>query len=224
MKRGSQESEEKKLRRIARRIDEIHKELQTRPSVPLKKKVFVGHWRYLSVRSDILRSSVGSQVKMVVDRCNNWVLGKKSVPSSYRASTEVAISATESGFTHEQGLRPLSREEWEAAEFPPHFEKKWFRRVPKIIRAGTKNIVVDRYFPQIPRHMLEYAYKPAYITETNELDGKLESELRCLYAKMRASHGWEKLQGRHLDEWDLNLKKIKHLDKEANRECREFSR
>jgi hypothetical protein len=118
----------------------------------------------------------------------------------------------------------LSKEEWIKSEFPPHFEKKWFKRVTKIIRAGPQNIPVDRYFPQIPRHMLEYAYKPAYITETNELDGKLESELRCLYAKMRASHGWEKLQGRHLDEWDLNLKKIKHRDKEANRECREFSR
>lgn len=214
---------EKGLRRIAARIEEIHRELRLRPLTPLPKKIFVGHWRYLAVRRDVLRSSIGSQVQMVVDRCNYWVLGRLGTPSSYRPSTEVAVSSLESRFTQDHGLRPLGRAEWLDASFPDFFEKKWFRKVNRVIRAGTKNIEVPRYFPQVPAHMLEFAYKKAYITESQVPDGTLESELKRLYASMRTSHGWEKISGRNVDEWDMNLRRRKLREMEADDEVRKWS-
>jgi hypothetical protein len=203
------------------RIDQIHRELRDRPAVRLPKKLFVGHWRYLAVRQDVLRSSIGGQVQMVVDKCNHWVLGRKGNDKSYRATTEVPIGTGSSGFSQGQGLRPLSKSAWEEAEFPEFFERKWFRKVTSLLRAGTKNIPIERFFPQVPERMLEYAYKPAYVCETSLVDGELESELKRLYDFMRDAHGWVKIEGRRVDEWDLSLRKRRWEEVELERERRE---
>jgi hypothetical protein len=220
MKTTKEDLRERELRRAARRIGEIHRELAARPSTPLPKKIFAGHWRFLAVRADVLRSSVGSQVQQVVDKCNHWVLGRKSSPPSYRASTEVAVSPAATAFISGQGLRPLGAEEWLSAGFPDFFEDKWFRKIPRLIRVGTKNIELTRYFPQVPDHMLEFAYKPAYITETRLPGGDLESELRRLYSTMNAAHGWERLDGRHTDEWDMSVRRRRLREKEQILEAR----
>ncbi len=209
MRIGKKERSIKALLAHARRIDEINRILATRPAHPLPNKIFAGHWRYLAVRSDILRSSVGLQVQRVVDACNHWVLGRKSSTKSFLSSTEVAYGSGETGFSSGQGLRPLSQGEWDSHNFPEFYERRWFKRVPKIIRAGTKNISINRFFPQVPAYMLEFAYRPAYITETKTPDGDLESELRHLYQVMKENHGWEKISGRHADEWDLSIRRRK---------------
>lgn len=223
MRAEKKELREREYRTASRRIDEIHRALAALPSCPLPRKLFVGHWRYLVVRADVLRSSVGKQVQAVVDRCNHWVLGKKNNPASYRCSTEVPVSAAETGFVSGQGLRPLTAEQWQEASFPDFFEHKWFRKVERTIRAGTKNIAVYRYFPEVPKHMLEFGYKPAYMTEAQVVDGDLESELKRLYSFMRNSHGWERVSGRHADEWDMSLRRAKVRLAEAAREVRAWS-
>lgn len=205
--------------RAAQRIDEIHREMLAIPPVPLPKKIMVGHWRYFRVREDVLRSSVGDQVKQVTDRCNHWVLGKKKDPDSYRSSTEIAVSPSASTFYSGQRLRPLNHEQFVNSNFPDFFEKKWFRVVELIHRAGTKNIPIKRYFPQVPPHMLEFAYKPAYMTEENLPSSPLTAELHHLYDFMKKNHGWERLSGRHADEWDLNLTRTRILDKLSRREA-----
>lgn len=220
MRKTAKAEKMKELHRVSERIAEIHELLRKTPPVPLPKKIFVGHWRHFAVRADVLRSSIGSQVKKVVDHCDHWVLGKRRDPASYRTSTEVYHSPSESGFQHGQGLRPLTQEQWDAADFPEFFERKWFRVTTRLIRAGTKNIPVKRYFPEIPRHMLEYAYRPAYATAAFEPNGALESELRRLYQIMDARHGWQKLEGRTADEWDLSLRKKKLREELVDREMR----
>lgn len=218
-----QEMREKTLRRAAARIAEIHLELAARPMTPLKNKIFVGHWRFFVVRRDVLRSSIGSQIQMVVSKCNHWVLGKRGIPSSYRSTTEVALSTREAVFSQGQGLRSLGRVEWEASSFPDFFKKKWFLNIPRIIRAGTKNIEVDRYFPQVPPRMIEFAYKPAYMTASRLPDGDLETELRHLCALMEKTHGWEKIQGRNVDEWDMSLRRLSLREEESKDEVRAWN-
>jgi hypothetical protein len=213
----------KKIRRAILRIDEIHRELSTLPSQPLPTKIFAGHWRYFQVRADVLRSSTGRQVQQIVEQCNHWVLGKKRNPRSYRTSTEVAVNSSETTFYSEQLLRPLSEDQFQAASFPAFFERKWFETVTRYHRVGTKNIPYKKYFPQVPPHMLEFAYKPAYYTETTPPHSELSSELKRLYDFLRETHGWEKINGRHVDEWDMSLGRIRQRDKQQQRELEAFT-
>jgi len=221
MRHSKQQLKKKDFQRSAQRIEELQRKIASLPPHPLPKKILVGHWRYLRVRADVLRSSVGKQVAQVVEHCNHWVLGKKKHSDSYVSSTEIAVSPTKTSFTQGQGLRPLGQSQYLAASFPSFFEKKWFRVVESYHRAGTKNIPVRRYFPQIPPHMLEFAYKPAYMTEEHIPSSEMSSELKRLYDFMRANHGWEKISGRHADEWDLNFTRTRLLDRISRREAKE---
>jgi hypothetical protein len=220
MRIGRKTVVEKEIRRAQARINEIHQLIARQPSKPLPKRILVGHWRFLRVREDVLRSSIGRQVSMVVEKCNHWVLGKKKNPSSYRAATEVAASDTASSFLSEQGLKPLTQEQYDAAGFPDFFEKKWFKVVTVQRRFGTKNIPFKRYFPQVPAHMLEYGYKPAYMVDEKVTPPDLVGELKRLYDFMWANHGWEKLDGRHADEWDLSLTRTKIRERIRAKEAR----
>lgn len=221
MNLSPEKMKKKDFLRAARRIDEIQKEIMSIPPRPLPQKILVGHWRYLKVRADVLRSSVGLQVSQVVRACNHWVLGKKKDPNSYRTSTEIPISSSSTSFFPEQGLRPLSQKQFTEAAFPEFFERKWFRVVEHIHRAGTKNIVVKRYFPKIPRHMLEFEYKPAYMEAEHIPSSELNAELKRLHDFMHGNHGWEKIAGRHADEWDLNFVRTRILDRDSKREIQE---
>ncbi len=160
-------------------------------------------------------------MSLVVEKCNHWVLGKRKNPSSYRASTEMAVSDTATSFFSEQGLRPLTQDQFDKAGFPEFFEKKWFKVVISYHRAGTRNIPRKRYFPQVPRHMLEYVYKPAYMAEEKMTPPDLDGELRKLYDFMKEAHGWERLSGRHADEWDLNFTRTRMREKISLREAQE---
>jgi hypothetical protein len=207
------------IRRAARRIDELHYKVGRTEKIRLQKKMFVGHWRFLVVRADVLRSSIGTQVQQVVDRCNHWVLGRKKISDTFRCSTEVKTGPSSSAHISEQYLRPLNAKKWEEAGLPEHIQRKWFETVTTYIRAGTKNIPIVRYFPKVPRHMLEYGFKPAYIEEVENPKPDVESELAKLYQFMRAHDGWTKLGQSHRDEWDLSLTRKRALDKLLSREA-----
>jgi len=213
------------IRKAAERIREIQHLLGQIKPQPLPKKIFAGHWRFITVRADVLRSSIGSQVQQVVDNCNHWVLGKKKEPKSYKCSTEIRYNSELSGYENGQGLLPLSEERWEKSGLPEFFKKKWFETVTRYIKAGTKNIPRVTYFPKIPKHMLDYGFKPAYIKEFTDTNGDLEGELQKLYTFMDTNHGWAKLSGRSLDEWGLSLDKKRKLerirDQETQFEARE---
>jgi len=208
----------KELRHAADRIAEIQRDIFKIKPKPLPKKIFAGHWRFIVVRSDVLRSSIGQQVQQVVNACNHWCLGKKKEPNSYRASTEVSYGPYSSGYADGQSLRPLSQDAWDKAGFPEFFKRKWFDVVTKYIKAGTSNIPQYKYFPKVPKHMLEYAYKPAYIKEVTEPDGNLEGELKKLYDFMNTNNGWARLNGRNKDEWDMSIEKKKQLSKIRDKE------
>ena len=196
MKPNKKESKEKEFIKARKRIDELYGKIFNFPFRPLERKIFVGHWRFFKVREDVLRSSIGEQIKYVVDKCNSWVLGKKNSPKSYEncyGSTyckyfgEITVS--------KQLLKPLYEKEAEDWNIPNKEKilKKWFHVAEKTKSFGSKNMVKKVYYPNIPDHMLEFAYKPAYISEVQELCGEYMSELEQLkhYMKNNPESDWK---------------------------------
>lgn len=227
MKKNTKEVKISELRKAEKRIFEIQKTIANLPKKKLDKKIFVGHWRFLKVRADVLRSSIGSQVAKVVEVCNTYCLGKKKYPDSYKMTVEVPYPINGSMLrgsvyrTPGQGLRSLHSKEFESAGLPEHFESKWFHKQEITKSVGSKNITHYRYYPKVPSHMLEFDYKPAYMVEAKQVAGDLESELVRLYQFMNANNGWSKLHGNHKDEWDLSLTKKKNLDNVLKKETLE---
>ena len=223
MKQSKKETTLKEIRRVSERINELYREMRG-VSVPLKNKMFVGHWRHFKVRADILRSSIGEQVQKIVEACDHWVLGKKNSPKSYRAYTEVCwgignrfVNTTE----NKQKLVSINQEAFDRIDIPTPQKRKWFY-IKEIYRSyGSKNIVHYRYYPKVPDYMVEFTYKAAYVTEKFIPDGGAESELHYLNEWMTENNGWNRLLTNHKDEWDLNLDKKKMLDKLSKREIRE---
>lgn len=228
MKRSKKDQDIAKFRQAARRISEIYDEMAKLPMQQLEKRLFVGHWRFLKVRADVLRSSIGGQVDRVVQACNTWVLGKKHNPKSFRCSTEICIPIKGSykngmqSFQQGQGLRPLGQDAFEKAGFPDFFKTKWFHEMETPIKAGSKVIIKYRYYPKVPTHMLEFDYKPAYIEEIRAHSGDLEGELKRLYEFMDQNDGWKKIGStRTRDEWDLSLPKKRIQEDLMKREARQ---
>jgi hypothetical protein len=210
MQKNKHDEKKSQLKKTADRIYELQKNLRNPPRIPLEKKIFAGHWRFLTVRKDILRSSIGGQVDAVVQACNSYRFGKKDQPNSFRGSCEIYCQTPEGGlptWVSGQGLHPLSAKEYEEIPLPEAQKKKWFLRTDQTLRCGSKNLLVPRYYPQIPKHMLEYGYKTAYITEVSLPDGPKESELIRLYQYMERIQGWEKLHGRRPEDHQKNKKK-----------------
>lgn len=222
MKPQKKESKIKDFLRAQKRIDELHDLIANSPYVPLKKKVFVGHWRFFKVRDDILRSSIGNSAKLVVDACNSWVLGKKNNPKSYEKAYGVEYCKYFGETTvSKQTLRPLTQEQLDRLNFPnrPSFIRRWFDVEEKTRSYGSKNIVVRRYFPKISSHMLEFAFKPAYITEEKPKIGDYESELAKLYQYMYDNRAYDRLGNNYRrDEWSENLEKRRILENIRTRE------
>jgi hypothetical protein len=221
MKKTKQTAILQEIRRAETRIREISRNIFNQKPIPLKKRMFVGHWRFFKVRADILRSSVGEEIQQVVSATNHWVLGNKKLPNSYRCSTEVRWNQTESGRIGEQYLHPLSEDEMEKSGLSNKIKRKWFEFITIPLHMGTKTIMRKRYFPKVPSYMLEFAFKPGYITEERIPDGDLESELHGLRTFMETHNGWEKLHGTYRDEWDLSVSKKKALKKLREKELRE---
>jgi hypothetical protein len=227
MKKTKEEAKLSEFRKAEKRIFALQKEISNLPKEKLEKKIFVGHWRFLKVRADVLRSSVGSQVAQVVEACNTYCLGKKKDSKSYRMTVEVPYPINGnmlngSSFRQEgQGLRPLSQKEFEKANFPEHFERKWFHKQIVNKSVGSKNLISYKFFPKVAQHMLEFDYKPAYMVEAKRAGGDLESELVRLYNFMNSNNGWSKLHGNHKDDWDVSLEKKKTLARLKDKEIRE---
>jgi len=223
MKPNKEESQLREFRKARERIHELNQLIATAPYSPLKKKIFAGHWRFFKVRADILRCSTGAQIQKVVNTCNHWVLGKKKDEKSYntRCSTEMYCGGSTNTYSSQQHLLPLSQEKFDAAEFPDFFKNKWFTVWKRTKSFGSKNIEICRYYPQIPRHMLEWGYKTAYITEEKPILGDYESELVKLYDYLSDNHAWSILNGNHRDDWDLSICKKRELEKISNREILE---
>lgn len=205
------EKQFKKFLEVEERISELRKLIANQPFEKYDKKIFAGHWRFFKVREDILRSSIGSQVKMIVDACNCWVLGSKNNPKSYMTRNYLTGEYVES-----QKLRTLSSKKYAELNFPDFFQKKWFHPEKTFFNVGTKNIEIINYTPNIPDYMLEYQYKPAYKIEGRVKNGSLESELKKLQDYMEKNQGWSKIYGRN-DFYDLEdkkklMEKIKYKD------------
>ncbi len=225
MKPDKKESRIKEFRKAQRRIDELHTLIAQSPCIPLKNKIFVGHFRFFKVREDILRSSIGNEVKLVVDACNTWVLGKKHDPKTYENCHGIVYCRYFGETTvSKQCLRPLSQEQIDKINFPnrPSFIRRWFDIEEKTKSYGSKNVVYRRYFPKIPSHMLEFAFKPAYITEEKIKIGDYESELAKVYQFMSANKGWEAINGSYKDEWYSNADKKRILEKIKSREVDQY--
>ena len=220
MQKTKKEALIKKLRAAEKRIHELNHEIRNIKPTPLKKRMFVGHWRHFTVRADVLRSSIGEDVAKIVSACDHWVLGKKKEEKSYRTSTE-ALFGEKTGTIAGQALKPINQKKAEAAGFSPEFLRKWFDKHTAVIGAGTKTYERHRYFPKIRPHMVEFTYKPAYITEITNPNPDTESELAHLYKFMDAHDGWKKLLGQHRDEWDLSLGKKRALEKLRKQEALE---
>ena len=225
MKPNPKESRIKQFIHAQHRINELHKLIRNAPDVKLKKPIFAGWWRFFKVRDDILRSSIGQQVKLVVDACNHWVLGKKNDPKSYenKCYTRVYCAYFGSTAVSKQHLHPLSQEESDKCNFPNpvSFIRRWFDVEEKVRNFGSKNVIYRNYYPKVRPHMIEFAYKRAYITEEHCKVGDYESELAKLSQFMTDNHGWDALCQHNKDDWDYNLDKKKMLRDLNKRELRE---
>jgi hypothetical protein len=213
----------KKIIRAIKRIDELHELISKQPKEKLEKPIFAGHWRFFKVREDVLRSSIGEQIKKVVDATNTWVLGKKNDERSFNCSYEEYSPWTFKSYNVQgQGLRPLySRTGFEELGFPDFFKRKWFLEQKLIRSFGSKNVTHYKYYPNIKKHMIEFAYKPAYIKEVFTKNGSYESELAKLYQFMDQENAWKLVYGRNLDDWALSLNKKKNLDKISKKEIQD---
>jgi len=208
------------IRQAEKRIWELHKERNNMQRVPLDKKIFAGHWRFFAVRADVLRSSIGEIVGKIVEACNSYRFGDKKDPKSFQGSSEIRsiLGDQQTLFVADQYLRPLNQAEFEKLELTEGQKRKWFVQTTKQLSVGTKNIPIHKYFPNVPPHMLELTYKPAYITEVSIPDGDKETELVRLYQFMTKTNGWEKLHGHNRETLELNLSRKNSLEKVNRRE------
>lgn len=217
---NKQEELLKKLRAAEARINELSRGRWKAKPEKLEKRIFAGHWRHLAVRADVLRSSIGEAAAAVLDACDHWVLGKKKEEKSYRCTTEVLFGKSPARIPG-QYPQPISQETADKAGFSPSFLRKWFEQHTETIGAGTKTFQRHRYFPKLPPHMVEFAFKAAYITEVTNPNPDVESELARLYRFMDTHDGWTKLRGNHRDEWDRSESKHKSLEKLRRKEQQE---
>jgi len=215
MQRHKKEASLKEIRKAIETLSELRDQMRGK-YVPLKHKIFAGHWRFLVVREDVLRSSIGGQIQKIVNECNHWCRGNKKDPNSYHTGTELF----DVGCQNIQYLHPLNQRQWDAANFPEFFAKKWFVVKTTYKNVGTKNIPIHRYFPKVPKYMLDFKFKPAYITESFIPNGDLESQIHSLNEFIWENKGWERLQGNRRDEWDLSLTKKKALEQLNKKEAR----
>lgn len=218
MRLSKKEQKMKQYIKAKKRLEELSNMISKTPLEKLDKKIFVGHWRYFGVRADVLRSSIGEDIQTIVDICNHWVLGKKKDESTYNCNTPYY---TQFGLNNGQYLESLSEEKFLEYNFSSRI-KKWFIVREYVWKLGTKNFTVKRYFPNIPKHMLEWRYKPAYITAVKTKVGDWESEYFRLREFMDRENVWSKIYGNHKDDWSLSLSKKKEINKLKEKEIRDF--
>ena len=215
MKTTKKEIQLKEIRKVAKRIDELHYQIRNAPTEKLEKKLLVGYWKFLSVREDILKSSIGAQVKEVVEHTNQWYMGKTKKNEHFHPYTK-----TLEGLQKIHYLKPLTEKEFEETKMPEFFKKKWFKERTEYIRAGSSNIPQKVYFPNIPNRMLEYKFKKAFVEEVPIVNATAESELHNLNTFMETHNGWDKLFRNHKDDWDINLVKKKKIRRLQEKEIR----
>lgn len=204
--------------KASNRINELYELIKDQEPNVLDKPLFVGHWRFFVVRADILRSSIGQQIQLIVNHCNTWVRGKKN-PRSFQTGSYIYYTGlSQPYFESRQYLKGLTEEEFKKANFPDFYLKKWFNVYSRTKSFGSKNIIINEYYPQVPEYMLTYRYKPAYIVEVSKCEGLLESELAKLKDFMYREKGWEKLNGhKKYNDWDSRIfrkEKEKYLQDE----------
>ena len=223
MQKNKKEEKLKKLFQVSERISAIYQLKKKLEPKKLNKPIPHGHYRYVTVRADVLRSSVGGQIQKIVYHCNHWILGDKKDSKSFEwPHTEVLAGLNERGYVRKQLLKPLSQSEWDQAKFPDFFEKKWFKVLISVKSFGSKNVTTKRYFPNVPEHMLTFEYCPAYIVAVSSVDGDLDSEEKKLRDLMDESNGYPRLYGKDKDEWSESLEKKRILNRLSKKEIEEY--
>ena len=220
MKQDKNKLKIKKLRDTVKRLNELSDILFNLPTEKLKKKIFAGHWRFYIVRKDIMKSTLGNQLQQVLDVCNSWKLGHKKDPKSYNYYDWDADYIF-LGYVEGQYLKSLNQEQWDKANFPKFFEKKFFKVKSNTRSFGTKNVVHKTYIPNIPRWMFEFKYKPAYYEDKPVIPGDVMGEYTKLQDFMTQNNGWWVLNGANNDAWDISFDKKQMIDKVNKKELRE---
>lgn len=199
----------------SKRINELYRSIWDLPRVDVSKdRIFAGDWRFFVVRKDILRSSIGENIQAVVDVTQSARLGRRDNPKSYLQYNYLTRRYEDS-----QELNPLSDKTYTNYNFPAKVAK-YFKKYTEIRSIGSKNIEIYSWHPVIPKWMLEYDYKRAYLLETRDAGYELQSELDKLQAFMRRENGYEKLCQSNYD-WEYHFEGKFLMEKVAKRDMRE---
>src|SRR5258707_1197027 len=97
--------------------------------LPLDKPILAGYTRSFIVREDVLRTSVGTQIKQLVEATNTtWRAKDEAGP--YRPTKYLAwhVEIEEP----EQTLAPIKDDDFKKSGLPEEFKAKWFTPITTI--------------------------------------------------------------------------------------------
>jgi len=191
--------------------------------VPLQKRIFAGHWRFVKVTDQALRTAVGLEVASVVARCTERRLGKKKYPKSFFTASETRSGAHLKPVS--EWLLPLCEKDFGDGELPLSCRSKCFKSEIHSHKEGSKIMEHLVYTPKIPRWMIEFGHERHYHTEQWIPNGAALTEIDHVTKFLIQSGAFGLFHGRFIcDRWrDLSLVKKSILERLLTSESLEQS-
>ena len=179
--------------------------------VPLGKKIPMGHWRFVKVTGQALRTGIGHEVAAVVARCTERRYGKKKYPKSFFDEMEVRKGVHLKPIS--EWLTPLHEKDFGEGGLPLSYRSKWFKREIRMRKDGSRITEFRIYFPKIPRWMIGFGHERHYHTEEWIPNGAAETEIDHVNKLLNQSGAFDLLHGRFFcdRERDMSLVKKKAL-------------
>lgn len=213
--RRSIEEKDKKLIRLLKRLNEIGKLQRALEPVPLEKPIQRGFKKSFKVRDDFSRSRWGNDLNRIIGEINSTIYCRDpSFKMKKRHNNQ------KEDVPHKLGY--ISPHRWEKLDWPAHF-KKWFvYRDKHTYQTSYGNVIfIKGYFFKHP-HYFDTFVEPHFLTHSQPVNPKLESEEAEIKAFMEHNLGWERLnhlKGHRLSRWD-----IADNEKQERKEYREALR
>jgi hypothetical protein len=187
----------------------------------MERKIPWGHLRFAKVTDQALLTSVGHEVRAVVERCTERRLGRKKFPKSFFSGLE--IRRGDHLKPVQDWLQPLLDEDFGEEGLPFSFRSKWFRRETWTRKQGSRVLEYVVYFPRIPRWMLEFGYRRHYHTHCWVPDGAVLTEKDHIRGYLSVNNAWDLLHGRFYANrsYDMSLDRTHFLEAISFREALE---
>lgn len=205
--RIAKEDEEKYIRKINKRCDELWRIKQEMPLVPLEKPYQKGFVRSFVLRDDVAKSKMVDFFQGILDKINTWQFSdsRKFQKRRRRKGKKIYVP-------REQHLERIP-----AYQFPVYGKRKFSEREQAYFvktssyRVVNKKIYTDYYYEFCEPWRFILRVKPYIITHYKPIDLEVEREL----AQVRAYLNTDRVQGilqrkvyYHSGAWKFVQKKI----------------